>query len=238
MSKLIDIVFDLETVALCPTAAPMQIAACAFSRDNLGEFITDNDGRAVILNEGVDLTTAVMAGLTFDSDTINFWTKQKEAVQLSVMQLERHQIEYVPQLLVDYARKVMKLTEADKVCIWCQGTDFDVAILRNIAYLFRDNQEVENDITWPWKHTQYRDCRTYIQEMGKMLFDLNDVDVANHPRLVYDKLPQFETEQSMTHDALYDSMKSAWSVMQLMQVEQAHRKLFALWSEKAKKESK
>ena len=211
MAKLIDVVFDLETTALVATAAPMQLAACAFDREHLGEFLPER------LNEGFDLRSAFIEGcFTFDDNTAQWWSKRSEGVKDKLCSLEGIEVSCIVSRLALYVTNVMKAHNADCICLWCQGSDFDIPILRQVAHHFEQLQGQKNEKKWPWKHYQFRDARTFVLEGGCQYFELTPADVALDPYQVYRRIAQYTAPADITHDADFDCHKTAWGVMDVM----------------------
>jgi hypothetical protein len=120
--------------------------------------------------------------------------------------------------------EVMKIVNAKSVCLWCQGMDFDAAILRNIC------RKYDLQLTFPYQ--QFRDCRTIILEAAFVEAErsLNGHDnMANGIVLpgqvlagnrdaykIFDPLPEKYTRGSDAHDALYDAVRSSWNTWQAL----------------------
>ena len=114
---------------------------------------------------------------------------------------------------------------AGTVCLWCQGQDFDFPILKTIARKF--------NLKMPVHQHYFRDCRTYVLETIMMLLDkgnrtdetrsvhLTLDDVLEKPMRAYDLIPKIKSDWldgRTQHDALYDCLRSTWSVWQCMKM--------------------
>lgn len=183
MKKIVNIALDIETLSTHPTAAIIGIAAKAFS---LGENKVVEESSYF---NAVDATSCVMHGLDIDPDTVKWWSEQKEATK------EQYKtscsIWYALGGLGIFIDKVKSANGADDVMIWCQGTDFDIAILRN-AFIKVNNDRAERTV--PWNYRNVRDARTYILEGMRYI-----APSVEDPYSVIPKDPNWEQ-----HNALSD----------------------------------
>lgn len=159
MKKIINIALDLETLSKRTTAAIIGIAAKAFS---LGEDKVKEEAKFF---QGVDATSCAMLGFDIDPSTVEWWSK-KPAEAKSQFDYN-HNICWVLSDLCDFVKKVKEENEADEVHVWCQGTDFDIAVIRN-AFVVANNDRAEKTI--PWKYVNVRDSRTFIFEGIRLLY--------------------------------------------------------------------
>lgn len=159
MNKL-DIMLDLETLSLKPTAAIIQIAAIPFDKreKTLSGNVPKPFNKQFVVN--VDATTCAMFGLSFDKETLDWWANQsleakncffKGGVSLTNALCSLN--ENINEWLDD--------AYADEAIIWSEGTDFDAVIIRN-AY------RVVGELM-PWKYNSVRDVRTYVNEIERLL---------------------------------------------------------------------
>lgn len=216
---MIDITFDFETCSTAPDAAPMQLAAIVWNRFAEGEhpFMDDT------FNVGIDLRTCVVEGFAFDQDTVNFWSRQNETAKQNVTETECYAVDTTFVQFCEWIENMKKKYEADTVCLWCQGQDFDFPILKNIARKF--------NLKMPVHQHYFRDCRTYVLEAVLTLLAKNMVtdetnsvhwtpdDIMEKPMRAYDFIPKISSkwlEGRSQHDALYDCLRSTWSVWQYM----------------------
>lgn len=217
--KHIDITFDFETVSTAPDAAPMQLAAIVWDRDTTSESPFTED----TFNVGIDLRTCVVEGFSFDQDTVNFWSRQNETAKQNVTETECCAVDTVFLRFCDWIEQMKKKYGASTVCLWCQGQDFDFPILKTIARKF--------NLKMPVHQHYFRDCRTYVLETIMMLLDkgnrtdethsvhLTLDDVLEKPMRAYDLIPKIKSDWldgRTQHDALYDCLRSTWSVWQCM----------------------
>lgn len=229
--KHIDITFDLETCATTANAAVMQVAAVAW--DRMGQttpFIYDsNNHRQLIFNRHVDLRSCVMDCFDFDQETIAWWSRQSKEAKEAVSTGEVYSLRDTFQSFISWIEEMKNLLGAESICLWCQGMDFDGAILRNIAAKY--------NIKLPFRYQQFRDCRTVILEYavadmrGMALcagsdtgtaYDgtpLSPYDILRDDKKAYkcyDPLPDEYGDKNRVHDALYDCLRSAWNTWQAL----------------------
>lgn len=235
MAKILDITVDLETLALTPNAAIIQIAAVAWKRDaeDTPFFLThwkDGDGAEhtcmaehYTFDAKIDLRSCVALNMDFDQKTVDFWSRQKQEVKAAVL-YEPYSCVTLSEALNHFMAWAKELADEidDKGCsrLWSQGSDFDLAILRNACHKCGLTEQF--DKVFP--HTSFRDARTFILELGKTVtypfFPLSKtVDVK--PSGIYQSLLPFEGE-NLTHDALYDCEKTTWQLWQVMRQHGIH----------------
>lgn len=218
----IDITFDFETCSTAPDAAPMQLGAIVWDRyaDGGDPFLSDT------FTAGIDLRSCVMAGLTFDQSTVDWWSRQDELAKLNVLECEPEPVDTVYHRFIKWIFEMQKKYQAETVCLWCQGQDFDFPILKSIARKFGVLIGV---------HQHYfRDCRTFVLETAILMCDKAGgvYELANGERLTsdiirvkpmraYDIIPKVTgpiLDGRTQHDALYDCLRSSWSVWQCMKL--------------------
>lgn len=211
--KLIDITIDLETCSTSSNAAIMQLAAVAWNRNH--------DNSATLLNGvpqinlGVDLRTAVMDGFDFDPSTCRFWSGNKQDVKDAVLANEAHSIKEVILEFVKWIGEVRNTYGADAVCLWSQGSDFDIAIIKNALAKY--------GARLPMTQKFLRDARSICLEIGAHLLRQENVDpeealcdMKTYEDSIYDILTTTyeapaELADGLTHDALYDARRTAFS---------------------------
>ena len=216
MGKHLDFTIDFETCSLSANAAVMQAAVVPWLRDN------DTDP---FINEPyvayVDLRTCVVDGFDFDPDTVRWWAARSDAAKKAVTA-------GVPQPVTDIApgiiRYILGFTREyglESICLWAQGPDVDLGILRNLCR--RSGIDLEADIP----HAAFRDCRTVILEAALIEAErsvkgtgtrANGIalpqQVLAEPTKAYDlypPLPGNYAEGREAHDALYDALRSSWN---------------------------
>lgn len=181
--KVVNIAVDIETLSKRSTAAIIGIAAKAFS---LGEHKAKEGS---VFKRAVDATSCAMFGMDFDNVTIEWWSKKPTAVKEQFSY--GYSIGMALRELTDFVKDVKTLNGAEEVVVWCQGTDFDIPILRNAFVLVNNDREEK---TIPWKYLNVRDSRTFIHEGVRLI----DPSVDNP----YSIIP--ENKNWVEHDAMSD----------------------------------
>lgn len=205
MKEVVDISLDIETLSKCENAAIISIAAVPFYKSGVDEFIIERPfehlglakkvGTRAPFYEVVNATTCAMAGMHFEQETVNFWSQQEDLAKAEFFTHTALSIRDVLEGFVNYIVAIKEEFDVD-VCIWCQGTDFDLPIIRSAIRSILQIKEV------PWGYTQVRCARTWILEVVEKL----------HGRLEdpYSVLPK--DEKWNRHSALSDATRLANNV--------------------------
>ena len=216
--KHIDITFDFETVSTAPDAAPMTLCAIVWNRNTELDAPFTDDAFSV----AIDLRTCAVEGFSFDQDTIDWWSRQNEQAKQSITEDECYGVDTAFRQFCEWIEQMKQKYNADTVCLWCQGQDFDFPILKTIARKF--------GLKMPVHQHYFRDCRTYVLETVLLLadthsapdgFTFNVSDILEKPMRAYDLIPKLSSkmmENRTQHDALYDCLRSTWSVWQCMKL--------------------
>ena len=240
--RLLDITLDLETCSLSSHAAIMQIAAVAWDRLSKNESQMFFNEAAMLPEDTchfantIDLNSQFVEGLwDFDQNTSGWWGKQSREAKHAVaddITVSNHPAltELKSQELLNDAlenldiwiRGQLKEHDAENFCIWCQGTDFDIPILRYAAERTKCNKLLPMAL----HHKYFRDCRTAIYECTAKWLERDDVDhpytkldLLKDPTLAYKLLPQLpESFGRNAHDALYDCVRSSWFTWQALRL--------------------
>ncbi len=211
---MIDITFDFETCALCPTAAVMSIGAVAWNRDAdgdpFGQWKDGNEPRYKTFAMHVDLRSSFLDGFTFDKATSDWWAKQNDEAKRAVLESDNESspcspVKYVVSNFFDWIIDVQHDTDFEDVSLWSQGTDFDIAILRNICNKY--------NIKIPVSHKNFRDHRTFYMEGAKFICDISGAEFE--PRRAYALVDEYNGA-GQAHDPVYDCKKSIYSTWQMM----------------------
>lgn len=224
MERHLDFTIDFETCSLGANAAPMQVAVVPWLRDNdMDPFC--NEAEAEPFVGYVDLRTCVVDGFDFDQATVKWWAERSCAAKRAVTSGFPEPVTDVLVSLLDYIRGFVAKYGLDSICLWCQGEDVDIAILRNLC------RKYDVDLESIVPHTSFRDCRTVILEaaLGEAWRSLRGTATkANGIALpsqilatpsvaydLYDPLPD-EYASGDAHDALYDAVRSSWLTWQAL----------------------
>lgn len=140
-----DIMIDLETLDVLPTASILTIGAVKF--DPFGDDVNTPTSEKFYVK--VDLDSCDRYGCTVSQDTLDWWAKQSKEAQEEAFSVDGR----VP--VEEAINQLYKFCWGAKR-VWSHGAGFDVIILEN---LFR---KVGKSI--PWSFWEVRDTRT--------LFDL------------------------------------------------------------------
>lgn len=217
--KTIDITIDFETCALCPTAAVMSVAAVAWKRDAVDSpFYSDDVVAEDILDkvnptflEHIDLRSMFVDGFTFDQNTAEWWATRsaeaKKALLNSDDDVVLHPIALVVMKLFKWIAAFKDYQKADSVNLWSQGSDFDIAILRNICHKY--------GIEIPVNYKNFRDHRTFFMEGARIICDIAGTEfVSDKARTLVEDYK--DVSNGAEHDPVFDCKRSIYSTWQMM----------------------
>ena len=205
----LNVTFDLETCALCPTAAVMSIGAVAWNADAEDNPFTEGFPGEYCFYRHVDLRSSFVDGFTFDGKTSEWWATQNEDAKKALLEYDDVPLRSIDGVIEDFfgfIQHVQKETSAKEVKLWSQGTDFDIANLKNICGKY--------DIEIPVSHKNFRDHRTFFLEgtniiCGKPGAELDD-EHKTYPVVVeYDGPGE-------PHNPVFDCKRSIFSTWQIM----------------------
>ena len=220
---MIDITIDFETCALPATAAIMSVGAVAWKRyDTENPFFEKSDGllRYPTFSANVDLRSCFVKGFTFDQKTAEWWSHQSEEAKQALLDDDDGDnpclpIDVVITDLLGWIKDEVLATLGDaELCLWAQGTDFDIAILRYACYKL--------GIKFTIKHTKFRDHRTYYLEGARLLWEANDTfDHNSVPFSIdwaYRQTQDYQdiADDGAAHDPIFDCKRSIYSTWQMM----------------------
>ena len=213
---MLDITIDFETCSLCPTAAVMSIGAVAWKRDNetspFYQLIDGTHDPASVFSCHIDLRSMFINGFTFDERTAAWWGTKMDEAKASLLSSDSYElpcrpIEVAVKDLFEWAQDFKKEQGEQDVCLWAQGADFDIAILRNICYKF--------GIHTPLPYTNFRDHRTFIYEAARLIFE--SCDTLYDPSKTYDLVNDYKNiAEGTEHDPVFDCKRSIYSTWQMM----------------------
>lgn len=210
--QTIDITIDFETCALCPTAAVMSVGAVAWNRasdDSPFAFEDFTMPSLFVYDKHVDLRSQFVDGFTFDNETAQWWAQRSDEAKKVVLEYDDTPltpIDNVAANLVQWMKEIKNLVGAKQIFLWSQGSDFDIAILRNICNKY--------GIEIPVSYKNFRDHRTFFLEGAKMICDKAGVEME--PEKAYSLVEPYE-EEGAVHDPIYDCKRSIYSTWQMMQ---------------------
>lgn len=216
---MIDVTVDLETCSLSPTAAVMSLGAVAWKRyGNESPFFDEGDGvlRNSTFSAHVDLRSMFINGFAFDKSTAEWWSKQSDEAKAALLDSDNEEspcqpIDVVVNDLFGWIAYIKKKLGDDELCLWAQGTDFDVAVLRYICYKLGIKFEI--------KHNSLRDHRTFYLECARIIWDAAepngerfDLDKAYALTMDYKDI----ADEGAAHDPIFDCKRSVYSTWQMM----------------------
>ena len=220
---MIDITIDFETCSLSPTAAIMSVGAVAWKRySEDSPFFEQGDGllRYPTFSAHVDLRSCFVEGFTFDQKTAEWWSHQSEEAKQALLDNDDGDnpclpIDVVISDLFGWMKDDVQAALGDtELCLWAQGSDFDIAILRYACYKL--------GIKFNVKHTQFRDHRTYYLEGARLLWEANNTfDHNSVPFSVdwaYKQTQDYQdiADEGAAHDPIFDCKRSIYSTWQMM----------------------
>ena len=149
--------------------------------------------------------------MDFNAETIKWWASQsQEAKDALTSSTELESINDLIQHFFEWIEETKTSLGAEKVIIWAQGIDMDIAVLKTAA-------ETVGIKTLPWDYDNVRDSRTFIKYICEMAKIPEDSDIF--------KMPQNNHMASYLmpakHNALYDALQSSWNVFVLHNVMKA-----------------
>lgn len=203
-----NITFDLETCALYPTAAVMSIGAVAWNADAEYNPFTDGFSNDYCFYRHVDLRSSFVDGFTFDSETSKWWATQNDDAKKALLEYDEvplHPIDEVIEDFFGFISYVQEETSAKEVKLWSQGTDFDIAILRNICRKY--GMEI------PVSYKNFRDHRTFFMEGAKIICDREGVDLDESN--AYSLVEEYDGPGE-PHNPVFDCKRSIFSTWQMM----------------------
>lgn len=200
--KIPHIAIDIETLSLRPTACITAISAKTFFFDGT----TDEDHS---LDCCVDATSCAMYGLSIEQKTVNWWSSQPDEAKRYFLDTPAIKLKDALLKLTQLYQDIKQAYGCQRVLVWVQGSDYDIAVLRN-AYrqVFEDDE-----LSIPWPYDCVRDARTFI------LSNLSFLDAAGffsrsgldyNPERPYDIIPK--RTGWVKHQAGSDVDQMIWNI--------------------------
>ena len=215
---MLDITIDFETCSLCPTAAVMSIGAVAWRRDNLySPFYNLKGGKqdpASVFSCHIDLRSMFINGFAFDEKTAAWWKAKTDEAKASLLSNDSYDLPCRPidvavKDLFEWMQDFKKEQYEQDICLWAQGSDFDIAILRNICYKF--------GIEVPVHYTNFRDHRTFIYEAARVICNAREEPYVSSK--AYNLVEDYKNiENGAEHDPVFDCNRSIYSTWQMMRL--------------------
>lgn len=220
---MLDISVDLETTGLAPTAAVISLGAVAWRKDAAGTpFLLNEKGEEdpyFNYYYHVDLRSLwVLGGFTFEKKTSDWWATQSQEAKNELTASDNddmpcYPIQTVVSGFFDWINSVKDTLGEKEVRLWAQGTDFDIAILRNLSSRL--------GYALPVQHTHFRDHRTYIYETGDLIYKtLGLMTVISdytflQKRSPYALVSDYKEKNGVVHSPVYDCKRSIFTTWQL-----------------------
>lgn len=201
----LDITIDLESLSLSTNAAILQIAAVAWNREADTNPYIDTPPFVGF----VDIRSCVFDKFDFEPRTIRWWGDQNDDVKKAVLTPAAHPLKEVLENLDRWIAEIKTEMKANTVCLWAQGSDFDIANLRNAFARY--------EMPFPIHHNYFRDARTFILEIGAYTTRYFDpAECIAHVDVIYKNIQQsMEDCPDDKHTALYDARQTTWNVWQM-----------------------
>ena len=204
--RIVDVTVDFETVGLGNNAALIELAATEWNRDAecSDDIFMDS------FMQRIDLTSAVFNGREFETSTIKWWQSKPDAVKAAILSEQCYPEKEVLENFAAWLEECGKSDDAE-VVLWAQGSDFDIAILRNRCK--------EYGIKLPVHFHNFRDARTYILEgfIAENGDAFRQILQKDFYYMVYKTIPEYKKEgEDLAHEALFDSERTSWSVWHVM----------------------
>lgn len=146
------VMVDLETLATGPRS--VVFCGCVAAFDKEGKLYGQQIFR-------LHLAEQVEDGRKVDADTMSFWVVDRWPLFSALMNDDT-----VPEIAWQAVARVLRSVAVDhctvpidKVELWCRGTSFDMAILRDMC-------DASGQKPW-WKYWNERDVRTYQKQVEK-----------------------------------------------------------------------
>lgn len=218
--KRLDVVIDLETLSRQPDAAIISIAAVPFCTDmETLEDMKKIDLSGVpaydALRKGntadsedffykvVNATTCALEGMSFDEDTMKFWSEASREAKAALSSYEAVSIVSALHFLEHYLERLKETSGGGELVIWTQGTDFDIPILKSA---FRKVLRIGPD-QLPWKYNNVHDARTFILEGLNIAYGAEEIETSQ----LYEFLPKYDN--LIKHHSLHDAIRTALNVI-------------------------
>ena len=150
-----------------------------------------------------------MYGLTIEQKTVNWWASQSEEAKRYFLDNEALKLKDALEKLAQLYHEVQADYGCQRILVWVQGSDYDIAVLRNaFRQVFDDDER-----SIPWPHDCVRDARTYILSNLNFLNlrgFFRGFDPGYNPERPYDILPK--RPGWVKHQAGSDVDQMVWNI--------------------------
>lgn len=180
--KMNKIMIDIETLDTRPTSAVLSIGAVEFNETDLG----------VTFSRNVSIDSCLKLGMTVSGPTISWWMDQSDAARAMFNQATAQVTDTLNEFVQAY-----NWAEFDEV--WANGTDFDLAILRNAFE--------QAGVQCPWAYYKGRDYRTICKLIPRSM--LNELRIE--PTIPHNALAD-AIAQALTLQAVMNAGSAAWGL--------------------------
>lgn len=140
--KHTDLMIDLETLDVRPTAHILTVGVVAFGKDT-GE-----------VDIGLHIPMVLDQGRTISPHTVKWWMEQSEEARKRAFAPDPHQGLANPGEMVHALASYINDWCTKKARVWANSPSFDLAILRNLCEQY--------GFQVPWHYRQERDFRTFM----------------------------------------------------------------------------
>ena len=143
MKKIIDVTFDLESLSLASNAAVLQVAAVAFNRHavDVNDVFPSNISP---FEAKVDIRSCVSDGFDFSPSTVKWWSEKSDEVKADVLTGDSYPLREVMEAFIQWLNDLLIVTKGDVLCLWAQGADFDISVLRTILRKYNMERSEEH----------------------------------------------------------------------------------------------
>ena len=156
------VALDIETLSTRSDAAIISIAAKVFTFTDNPEIANTKD---FTFNCLVNASSCAMYGMHFDMETVRWWQERMNDAKLPYTSLTGQDVPITKALgdFYIFVNQIRAMSPSGRILVWCQGTDFDIAILKTAFQNVFGYSE-------PWHRHELRDSRTFIHSVLGVLY--------------------------------------------------------------------